>query len=185
MLYSIRTISITLCATVLLLAGCAAAPMRPTQFNAAAEPRQAIVTFVRESVWMGDGIHLYLWDGESFIGTLSAGTLVQYRVAPGPHVFMANSENWSYVKADLQPGKHYFIKANMFPGFATARSALTPVPNTDERIKTWPTKLKVVEVVPETKGKYVTEQTSKALTALQGFKDGKVGFAEMTEQHSH
>ncbi len=94
-------------------------------------------------------------DGDSFIGTLSAGTLVQYRVAPGPHVFMANSENWSYVKADLQPGKHYFIKANMFPGFATARSALTPVPNTDERIKTWPTKLKVMEVVPETKGKYV------------------------------
>jgi hypothetical protein len=65
--------------------------------------RSQVVTFVRESVWMGDGIHFYLWDGETFIGTLSAGTLVQYRVAPGPHVLMANSENWSYVKADLQP----------------------------------------------------------------------------------
>ncbi len=61
MLYSIRSLSIALCGTVLLLAGCVAAPMRPTQFNATAEPRQAIVTFVRESAWMGDGIHLYLW----------------------------------------------------------------------------------------------------------------------------
>jgi hypothetical protein len=35
---------------------------------------------------------------------------------------MANSENWSYVNADLQPGKHYYIKANMFPGFMMART---------------------------------------------------------------
>src|SRR5687767_6715547 len=118
-MHSTRPLSIALCATLLLLVGCAAAPMRPAQFKATAEPAQATVTFVRESVWMGDGIHLYLWDGDTFIGTLSAGTLVQYRVAPGPHVFMANSENWSYVKADLQPGKSYFIKANMFPGFMT------------------------------------------------------------------
>jgi hypothetical protein len=184
-MHLIRSLSIALCAAVLLLSGCAAVPTRPAKFNAATDPSQATVTFVRESVWMGDGIHLYLWDGETFIGVLSAGTLVQYQVAPGPHVFMANSENWSYVKANLQAGKHYFIKANMFPGVLTARSVLTPVPNTDERIKTWPTKLKVVEIIPEQKGKYVQEQASKVRTALQGFNDGKVGFAEMTEQHSH
>jgi hypothetical protein len=38
--------------------------MRPAKFNATAEPAQAIVTFVRESVFLGDGVHLYLWDGE-------------------------------------------------------------------------------------------------------------------------
>lgn len=185
-MHSIQSLRVALCAvTLLLLGGCAAAPMRPAKFHAAAEPPQATVTFVRQHIWLGDGIHLYLWDGDTFIGTLSAGTLVQYRVAPGPHVFMANSENWSYVKADLQPGKHYFIKANMFPGVLTMRSVLTPVPNTDERIKTWPTTLKVMEVIPEKKDKYIQEQTPNARMALQGFKDGKVGFAEMTEQHSH
>jgi hypothetical protein len=184
-MHSTRSLSISFCGLLLLLSGCAAVPMRPAQFNAAAEPSQAIVTFVRESVWMGDGIHLYLWDGDTFIGTLSAGTLVQYRVAPGPHVFMASSENWSYVKADLQPGKHYAIKANMFPGFITMRSVLTPVPNTDARIKTWPTKLKVMEVIPEKKDKYIQEQGPKVRTALQSFNDGKVGFAEMTDQHAY
>src|SRR4051812_44122291 len=103
-MYLTRYLSLAVCAALVFLGGCSAAPMRPAKFNATAESSQAIVTFVRESIWMGDGIHLYLWDGETFIGTLSAGTLVQYRVAPGPHVFMANSENWSYVKADLQPG---------------------------------------------------------------------------------
>jgi hypothetical protein len=182
---SIRSLSITLCATLLLLSGCAAVPMRPAKYNAAPDSAQATVTFVRESVFMGDGVHAYLWDGDTFIGTMSAGTLVQYRVAPGPHVFMANAENWSYVKANLQPGKNYFIKANIFPGVLMARFVLTPVPNTDERIKTWPTKLKVMEVIPEKKDKYIQEQTPKARTALQGFNDGKVGFAEMTEAHAN
>jgi len=185
-MYSTRSLAIVFCATLVLLGGCAAAPMKPARFEAAAPPSEAIVTFVRQSVYLGDGIHLYLWDGDKFIGTLSAGTLVQYRVAPGPHVFMANSENWSYVKADLQAGKHYFVKANMFPGVLTMRSVLAPVPNTDERIKTWPTKLKVMEVVPETKEKYIQEHTPSARTALQSFNDGQVGFAEMTtDKHAN
>ena len=97
-MHSPRPLSIAFCAVLILLSGCVAAPMRPAQFNAKAEPTEAIVSFVRERVYMGDGKHVYLWDGDTFIGTLSAGTLVQYRVAPGPHVFMASAENWSYVK---------------------------------------------------------------------------------------
>lgn len=178
-----RSISIILCVTFLLLGGCAGAPMREAKFSPTADASQSLVTFVRESIFMGDGIHVYLWDGESFIGTLSAGTLVQYRVAPGPHVFMASSENWSYVKADLKPGKHYVIKANMFPGFGTARSALVPVETSDERLGTWPTKLKVKEVVPETKDKYVEKQVANARKALQSYTDGSVKAFEMTEQH--
>jgi hypothetical protein len=184
-MHSTRSLSIAFFATLLLLGGCAGAPMRPAKFNAATEPSQAIVSFVRESVFLGDGAHLYIWDGDAFVGTLSAGTLVQYRVAPGPHVFMASSESWSYVKADLQPGKHYIIKANVFPGVLTMRSVLVPVKNTDERIKTWPTKLKVMEVVPEKKDKYIQAQVPKVRTALQNFNDGKVGFAEMTDQHAY
>ena len=184
-MYSTRSLSIALCATLLLLAGCVAVPMRPAKYDATAEPSQATVTFVRESIYLGDGYHLYLWDGETFVGTLSAGTLVQYRVAPGPHVFMAASESWSYVKADLQAGKHYVIKANMIPGVMTMRSVLAPVKNTDERIQTWPRKLKVMEVVPDKKDAYVQEQVPKVRTALQNFNDGKVGFAEMNDQHAH
>lgn len=93
-----------------VLCGYAAAPMRPAKFNAAAEPSQAMVTFVRESVWRA------------------------------------------------QPGNHYAIKANMIPGVLTMRSVLAPVKNTDDRIKTWPTKLKVTEVAPEKKDKYIHDE---------------------------
>jgi hypothetical protein len=47
------------------------------------------------------------------------------------------------------------------------------------------TKLKVMEVVPGKQGKYVLEHTPKARTAPQGFNEGKVGFAEMNEEHLH
>ena len=73
----------------------------------------------------------------------------------------------------------------MFPGVLTVRSVLATVKNTDERIKTWPGKLEVLEVVPETKGKYVQEQLPHARTALAKFNEGKVGFAQLTDQHVH
>jgi hypothetical protein len=172
------------CLALLSLTGCAAAPMRPAQYRSAPAAEEAIVTFVRESIFMGDGIHLYLWDGDAFVGTLSAGTLVQYRTKPGQHVFMASSENWSYVKADLKPGKHYYIKANMFPGFATMRSALQPVESGDDRVTAWPTKLKVKEVVPEQKDKYVATALPKARAALQEFNDGAVKSFDMGDAHA-
>src|SRR5262245_49800642 len=134
---SFRPLSIVLCAAVLLLAGCAQAPTRPAKYVAKPDSSQAIVTFVRESVFVGDGSPVYIWDGDKFVGTLASHTLVQYRVAPGPHVFMAAAENWSYVKADLQAGKHYYIKANIFPGVLMSRFVLKPVPNDDKRLQTW------------------------------------------------
>lgn len=167
-----------------LLAGCAAAPMRDATYQRDVDASHALVTFVRQSVWMGDGINVYLWDGDTFIGTLGAGTLVQYKAAPGPHIFMGNSENWSYVKADLKPGKHYVIKANMFPGVMTMRSALTPVENTDERIATWPTTMQAREVIPEKQDKYVSDRKASAAAALAAFNEGSVKFAELTEAHA-
>ncbi len=169
---------------IALLAGCAAAPMRDTKYQSNVDASYALVTFVRQKVWMGDGIHLYLWDGDTFIGTLSAGTLVQYKAAPGAHIFMGNSENWSYVKADLKPGKHYVIKANMFPGVMTMRSDLTPVENSDGRIATWQTRMPAKEVIPEKQDKYVSERKASAAEALAAYNAGSVKFAELTDSHA-
>lgn len=183
MKHSYKNFRILVCALLLALGGCAAAPMRDAQYTSSSDSSHALVTFVRESIFVGDGIHCYLWDGETFIGTLSAGTLVQYKAAPGPHVFMGNAENWSYVNANLEAGKHYVIKANMFPGF-TMRVALTPVESTDERIDSWRTKLKVKEAIPEKTDQYVQRALPNVRTALQSFNDGNVKSAEMTAQHA-
>ena len=179
-----RSLSIALCLSLFVLGGCVGTPMRDAQFKAEPSSEDALVTFVRDAVWMGDGIHFYLWDGDKFIGALSAGTMVQYRTTPGPHVFMANAENWSYVTGDLKPGKHYYIKANVFPGFGTARAALVPVENSDERRKKWHTDRKIKEVIPEKADKYVQANVERARAALQKANDGEVKAFEMTEQHA-
>jgi hypothetical protein len=179
---SLRPFSAFVCVVIASLSGCASVPMQPAKFQATPDDSYALVTFVRESVFMGDGIHLYLWDGETFVGTLSHGTLVQYHAAPGPHVFMASSENWSYVKADLVAGKRYFIKANMFPGFATMRSAMVPVKTSDARIDQWPKRLPTKTIIPGKKEKYVQERTAGAATALKNFNAGAVTFAEITDE---
>ena len=184
MTLSLRPLTILAWIVAASLTGCAAVPMQPVKFQATADDSYALVTFVRESVFMGDGIHLYLWDGETFVGTLSAGTLVQYQAAPGPHVFMASSENWSYVKANLVAGKHYFIKANMFPGFATMRSAMVPVKNKDARIDQWPKRLPTKAVIADKRAKYVRERTAGAATALKNFNSGAVTFAEITDENA-
>jgi hypothetical protein len=158
--------------------------MKEGHYVTAADGDFALVTFVREAIWMGDGIFVYMWDGEKFIGVLGAGTLVQYKAKPGPHVFMGNAENWSYVKADLKAGKQYVVKGNMFPGF-TMRVALTPVPNTDERISMWQQKLKAKELPDaEIVAKYVASHKAFTAKAMQEYQDGKVTFAEMTEEHA-
>ena len=184
MTLSLRPLSVFACIVVASLSSCASVPMQPAKFQATADDSYALVTFVRESVFMGDGIHLYLWDGETFVGTLSHGTLVQYHATPGPHVFMASSENWSYVKADLVAGKHYFIKANMFPGFATMRSAMVPVKNSDARIDQWPKRLPTKGVIAGKKETYVRERTASAATALKNFNSGAVTFAEITDENA-
>ncbi len=167
-----------------ILAGCISVPMQEARFTPTAEPQQALVTFVRESVYLGDAVPLNLWDGDTFIGALTAGSLVQYQAAPGQHVFMASSENWAYVKSDLKPGKHYVIKANIFPGFMMARAALVPVESTDKRLGEWPTKLKVKAIDPAKKDKYIQKQLPRASAALQKSTDEGVKVFEMTEQHA-
>jgi hypothetical protein len=165
---------------LLVLGGCAAVPTKPAKHQEAPATGKALVTFVRQSIWMGDGIHAYLWDGERFIGRLSAGTMVQVEVEPGEHVFMSNAENWSYATGSLEAGKTYVIKANAFPGALTMRMALASIPASDARRETWDRKMAPKLVPEEARASYETKNAARAREALQNFRDGKVtSFAQI------
>jgi len=180
-----RAVVTVLCLVFVLFSGCSAVRMKDTQFRDAPANSRALITFVRESIWLGDGIDLYLWDGETFIGALIAGTMVQYEVAPGEHIFMARSENWSYVKANLVAGNNYFVKANMFPGFGTVRSALKGVEAADDRVLEWPIKRKTKEVVdPKAKEKYANAHRADAAKALRAYEAGSVTYDEVGKKHA-
>lgn len=155
----------------LLVGGCASI-MQPTGLTTQPSQAKALVTFVRPSIFFGDGVDAYVWDRDHFIGAVGAGTLVQYETEPGEHLFLGSSENWTYAKANLEPGKHYFIKTNIFPGAFYGRVAFATVPPTDPRLVQW-LKLKPMKSSDKQQD-YVTKNRAKAHAAAEYFDSGGV-----------
>lgn len=97
------------------LMGCAGlGNMKEVEFEKEIEPNMSMVNIVRRSVFMGDGAKVEAWDGDNFIGTLSAGKLLQYKAKPGVHTFMVYVQgSWGIAHGELKPGKTYYLKFNM------------------------------------------------------------------------
>ena len=174
---AVRLIGVVMC--VVLLVACASVTMQTAPLVSAPQANTALVTFVRTSVFFGDGISMDIWDGERFIGALGAGKLVQYETEPGEHLFLANAENWSYTTANLLPGKRYFIKANIFPGIGSGRVALAVVSKTDSRIEEWQSKLKPMRALPADKQALESKKRDEVQAAVMAFKAGKVTFSTL------
>jgi len=118
------------------LSGCAGlGNMKQVQFERNVPADKAMVNIVRRSVFLGDGAKVEAWDSDKFIGTLSAGKLLQYQAEPGLHTFMVYVQgSWGVAKGDLEAGKTYYLKFNM--------SGLGPISlgvasNSDPRIEQW------------------------------------------------
>ncbi len=90
------------------------------------EPEYAVVNFVRSSI-MALGVKALIWDGETLVGELAPRKYIQYKATPGKHLFMAKSEQWMYLNANLAAGKQYVVKAEAEPGGYSAVIELKPV----------------------------------------------------------
>ena len=119
-----------------LLTGCGSSLMTRVPTIEKPDSGRAMVTFFRPSAF-GGAIKFSAWDGDRFIGILTARSYVQYQTNPGRHLFMARAENWSYVEADLQAGRHYYIIARPMMGAWKARVALDPVGQHEDAETAW------------------------------------------------
>jgi hypothetical protein len=165
-------------------AGCASVPMKQVKVITAPPPETVLVTFVRQSIFAGDGIKVDVWDGTHYIGPLAAGTLVQYRTTPGEHLFVGAAENWSYATGSLVAGKQYFIKANMFPGIGVARVAWGVAEATDQRIPKW-RKWKAMAPDQAKRAAFETKSQTKIEGAVQKFRDGAISsFADIKPENA-
>jgi hypothetical protein len=166
-------------AGILLISGCASSLMMKVPPMDAPDDRHAVVTFVRPS-FFGGAIQFGIWDSENFVGILSAGSYVQYLAEPGEHLFLARAENWSYVKADLQGGKKYFILGKVFPGVWKARVAFDPITKDDgttrAQIDKWIAELKPTGVIPEKFDNYVKPRISHVKKAVGDCRSGNVKY---------
>ena len=166
------------------LSGCASTVMHQVApVTLSGGTGKALVTFMRPS-YFGGAIQFGIWDSENFVGVLSAGSYVQYLAEPGPHVFMARAENWSYVKADLEGGKQYFILGKVFPGIWKARVALDPVRPGDPdaaKIDQWLQELTPTAVIPEQFDAYVSPRVEQVKTALGEVDNGTTKFETLSK----
>ena len=164
------------------LMGCAGlGKMKTVTFENEVAPDMAMVNFVRRSVLLGDGAKVEVWDGDKFIGTLSAGDLLQYKVKPGVHTFMVYVQgSWGVAKGEIKAGKTYYLKFNM-SGLGSV--SLGVAESNDPRIAEWNT-MKTVSLdaassksVPE---KYITG----ARKTLKQVEDGSVSVTAITDTNA-
>jgi hypothetical protein len=124
-----RTVQISLLATAILwLAACASTQMTEVpagQQVTAAAPGKALVYFVRPSMF-GGAIQSTVYDGDQYIGTVSAGTHVAYQAEPGQHMFMVIGENADFMQAELLADKTYSALVAPRMGMWKARFSLNP-----------------------------------------------------------
>lgn len=169
-----------------LATGCSSIRMVDTESTMVVPPGKALVTFVRQSVWMGDGIPVDVWDGEHYVGVLGPGKIVQYVAAPGEHLFLGNAENWTYASGTLEAGRRYYVKANVFLGFATARVAFGIAENSDDRVAKWHENYSAKAAPEEARAAFEAQARADVQEAIQLFKSGGVtSFASFTDTSAH
>ena len=114
---------------VLVMQACTSAHLKPV-----ANPSQmmkpqsgkALVIFMRPSSF-GGAIQSTVFDGETYISTVSANTRVAYQAEPGEHMFMVIGESADFMKATLNSNKTYYALVAPRVGFWKARFSLKPI----------------------------------------------------------
>jgi hypothetical protein len=142
------------------------------------EPQYAVVTFVRSSV-MAFGVKAMIWDGETLVGELTPRKYIQYKASPGKHLFMAKSEQWVYLNANLIAGKQYVINTDVSPGGYSALIELKPVlPFETKYSKTdvdgWFFNLEAQKPLPDYADIYKAPYLAEVRTAIKDYEEGRV-----------
>ena len=100
--------------------------MKPTESMLSPTKEKALVRIMRPS-GMGSAINFNIWDGEKVIGNSVAKGQFDYLADPGKHIFVAIAENKTFLDAELEAGKVYYILTQVKMGMWKARVGLVPV----------------------------------------------------------
>jgi hypothetical protein len=162
-----------------LLSGCTSPVMRPTDEVLKPNNHFAIINFIRPSGG-APAVMFEMWDKENFVGVLTTNSYIQYRASPGEHTFLAFAENYSVIKANLLPGKTYYVKAFVVPGWLKGNVIIVPLQAQDKgdgkEIDDWMTKLKPIAVDPTKRDEYVGTRLDSVRKAIQNVQNGNAKF---------
>ena len=95
-------------------------------------PDKALVYFLRTNP-LGYAVNAAVYDGDQFIGVMPFNQKLPYFAQPGEHLFMVISEAADFLKADLSPGKTYYI--DVLPRMGAWRARFSLAPLTPEKLQ--------------------------------------------------
>lgn len=95
---------------------------------------KSVVYFVRADP-TSSLIHFTYFDSTRVIGVFNGEKYMRYECEPGKHLFWAKSQNRSFVRANLEPGKIYIIEVLPQLGFMEPRVKLVPVNSSEYNLK--------------------------------------------------
>lgn len=113
------------------LAACISIPkgrMQAVPENAVVKAPQAgkaLLYFVRTSQY-GGVIPADLYDGETYIGSITTGEYIAYQATPGQHLFMVVGETAEFMPSELVVGKTYYSNVGAHMGMWKARFHFSP-----------------------------------------------------------
>ncbi len=111
----------------------------PIDTDIAVEEDKALVYFIRPN-FAGYESHAAVYDDDKFIGFVPYKQKLPYVVEPGEYLFMVVSEVADFMKADLLPGKTYYVQVVPRMGAFRARYSLAPITKSQldtEEVRKW------------------------------------------------
>jgi hypothetical protein len=100
--------------------------MKPSETLLSPTKEKALVRVMRPS-GIGYAINFNIWDGGKVIGNSVAKSQFDYLTDPGKHLFVAIAENKTFLEAELEAGKTYYILTQVRMGMWKARVGFVPV----------------------------------------------------------
>jgi hypothetical protein len=154
--------------------------MAPAEKVTDPERGYALVTIIGRHYYGGSSAQI--WDREKFLGVVYGKTYIQYMAEPGEHLFIAIAQHWSFVKANLEAGKHYYIVARLIIGFGRKGNVvLDPVSKEnveipDEELKIIMNEYKPFQVNEAAYDDFVNPRLEVIQDAIAKYEAGEVEF---------
>lgn len=121
--------------------------MKETEGALTVDEKTAVINFYRMETLIGS-VPFDIWSEDGFVGSTTSGTNFQIRVSPGKHTFLALSERYSVLEANVEAGKEYVVEFDVDMGWNQAHVQLLPVDvkKSAKSIKNWQAKAKLMAV---------------------------------------
>ena len=114
------------------------------------DSEHAVINFYRMENLIGQ-VPFDIWDENGFVASTKAGEYFQLKVKPGKHKYIALSERYAVLDANVEAGKEYFVEFDVDMGWNQAHVQIIPMDATKDQktLAKWQSKAKL-KVVDQT-----------------------------------